>query len=288
MTLRVQSIGFIGAGRLAASLSAALQEAGYPVTAVASRNTQSAATLSSALGGGVKDGTAASVAGTCDLVFLTVADAEISALSAGLPWRAEQAVVHCSGALDLAVLDTASNRGALAGCLHPLQSFPSRSPEPARFGGIFCGIEAPAPLAAYLEDAARATGARSFRLEGVDRSLYHAAAVFASNEVVALMAAASRLWGAAGLPETTAREALSPLLLASAANVARQPLAQALTGPVARGDVATVRRHLAALEGEPELARLYRALSAELLRLELGHSPEIARQLAALLHAEPE
>lgn len=288
MTLQVRSIGFIGAGRLAASLSAALQEAGYPVTAVASRTASSAESLALALNGTVTAMAPTEVTASCDLIFLTVSDSEIGGLAAALRWRAEQAVIHCSGALDLAVLDTASNRGALAGCLHPLQSFPSRSPEPARFKGIFCGIEAPAPLAAYLEDAARATGARSFRLEGVDRSLYHAAAVFASNEVVALMAAASRLWGAAGLPETTAREALSPLLLASAANVARQPLARALTGPVARGDVATVRRHLAALEDEPELARLYRALSAELLRLELGHSPEIARQLAALLHAEPE
>ena len=283
MTLQVRSIGFIGAGRLAASLSAALQEAGYPVTAVASRNAHTAETLSSALGGGVQAGTAASVAGTCDLVFLTVADAEISALSAGLPWRAGQAVVHCSGALDLTVLDAASNRGALAGCLHPLQSFPSRSPQPARFKGIFCGIEAPAPLAAYLEDAAHATGARTFRLEGVDRRRYHAAAVFASNEVVALMSAASRLWAAAGLPATTAREALSPLLLAAASNVASHPLSEALTGPIARGDVATVRRHLEALAGEPDLARLYRLLSAELLRLDLGHSPETAAQLAALL-----
>ena len=283
MTLQVRSFGFIGAGRLAASLSAALQESGYPVTAVASRNAHTAETLSSALGGGVQAGTAASVAGTCDLVFLTVADAEISALSAGLPWRAGHAVVHCSGALDLTVLDAASNRGAFAGCLHPLQSFPSRSPEPARFKGIFCGIEVPAPLAAFLEQAVRAVGAHSFPLEGVDRRLYHAAAVFASNEVVALMSAASRLWAAAGLPATTAREALSPLLLAAASNVARQPLAQALTGPVARGDVATVRRHLEALAGEPDLDRLYRLLSAELLRLDLGHSPETAAQLAALL-----
>lgn len=87
-------------------------------------------------------------------------------------------------------------------------------------------------------------GAQPFRLEGVDRTLFHAAAVLVSNQVVALASAAGRLWTLAGLPDHLGREALSPLLLAAAANVARLELGNALTGPLAEGDVATVEAHL--------------------------------------------
>jgi predicted short-subunit dehydrogenase-like oxidoreductase (DUF2520 family) len=116
-----------------------------------------------------------------------------------------------------------------------------------------------------------ALGGRTFRLEGIDRAAYHAAAVFVSNDVVAAMAAASRAWTLAGLPAGEARGALSSLLTASAAAIAERPLTEALTGPVARGDVETIRGHLAALESEPELQALYRGLAAELLRLDMGH-----------------
>jgi predicted short-subunit dehydrogenase-like oxidoreductase (DUF2520 family) len=97
------------------------------------------------------------------------------------------------------------------------------------------------------------------------------------------MAAAARTWAAAGLPEATAREALAPLLLGAARSIAGRELPDALTGPVARGDVATVERHLAALADEPDLLELYRRLAAELLRLPLGHEVDVHERLAALI-----
>lgn len=281
MEFEIRSIGFIGAGRLAASLSAALRAAGFSVRAVASQDRASARTLATAIG--VTEAAPQRVVDSCDLVFLTVPDAVIAPLTALLPWRRGQSVVHCSGALGLSALEPATKRGALAGCLHPLQSFPSRSPEPARFQHIYCGVEAPEPLGNYLESLVSAVGASPFRLEGVDRRLYHAAAVFMSNHVVALASAATRLWELAGLPQSAAREALSPLLLAAAANVTALPLNKALTGPVARGDLATIEGHLRALEATTDLRELYRALSAELLELNLNQPPAVARQLAELL-----
>ena len=131
--------------------------------------------------------------------------------------------------------------------------------------------------------AARSGGARPFPLEGVDRAVYHAAAVVASNHVIALASAAARLWAMAGLPVESGREALAPLLLAAANNVARMELALALTGPVARGDIATIARHLDALERDPGLRELYRQLSDELLRLPLGHDEATTGRLRALL-----
>lgn len=277
----IRSIGFIGAGRLAAALAAALRDAGYPVRIVASRDQASATAFGSRLS--MQAAAADAVVEACDLVFLTVPDSHIAALAGSLPWRPGHSVVHCSGALGLDVLAAAAERGAMPGCLHPLQSFPSRTPEPARLHGIFCGVEAPEPLGAYLEALATAVGSHSFRLEDVDRRLYHAAAVFMSNDVVALASAATRLWHLAGLPQTLGREALSPLLLSAARNVAALPFREALTGPVARGDVATIEGHLRALEAAPDLRELYRRLAAELLNLDLGHSEEVSRRLDDIL-----
>jgi predicted short-subunit dehydrogenase-like oxidoreductase (DUF2520 family) len=118
-------------------------------------------------------------------------------------------------------------------------------------------------------------GATPISLAGVDRSLYHVAAVFASNYAVAIMAAAEKAWTAAGLSARTARPALSPLLTAVAANIARMDLTDALTGPVARGDAETVERHLLALMADPALLDLYRRLADELLAVAPGSADAI-------------
>ena len=263
------SIGVIGPGRLGASLAAALTAAGYHVARAAGRDREAARSL----------------ARECDIVFLTVPDARIEPVCAALPWHAGQSAVHCSGALGLDVLAPAAEAGAATGCFHPVQSFPSRQPEPERFRGIVCGVEAGGELGTVLERLAHDLGATTVRLEGVDRALYHAAAVFASNAVVALAAAAERTWALAGLPPATAHAALSPLLLGAASNVAALGTVTALTGPVARGDVATVERHLRALAADPALLDLYRRLGAELLALPLGLPDEARARLAALFEA---
>lgn len=283
---RSLALSFVGAGRLGTALSVALDGAGYRVVAVASRSERSAAALAERLPAATVytlDGLPA----RADVVFLTVPDGAIERVAETLPWRDGQAVVHTSGAHDLSVLGGATRHGALAGCLHPLQSFPGEAGEAGepgeRFREITCGVEAAEPLGGLLEAMASDLGARSVRLEGVDRAAYHASAVLASNDIVALAAAAGRAWEIAGLAPGDAGAALAPLMRGAVENVARLPLEQALTGPLARGDVETVERHLAALGADPELLALYRALGAELLRLELGHPEEVARRLRALL-----
>jgi len=286
------SIGVIGAGRLGASLAVALAAAGYTVSAVAARTLETAEAVAAQVrstGAQCAAVTPAEAAAACDLVFLAVPDAAIEAVATALPWRPGTGVVHTSGATGLAALAAASRAGALTGCLHPLQSFPTRAGDAARFHGIVCGVEGAEPLGRTLERITAGLGATVVRLEGIDRALYHAAAVMAGNDVVALMAAAARAWAAAGLPSGTARLALSPLLVGAAGNVAAHELPQALTGPVARGDAETVARHIEALtrvEGAaPGLAALYAALGRELLRLPLGHPAATAQQLGQLFAA---
>ncbi|MEE8337412.1 MAG: DUF2520 domain-containing protein [Dehalococcoidia bacterium] len=293
MSAAVGSIAIIGAGRLGCSLAIALDSAshraGYALRAVASRDPASAEALAARIDG-ARAASPAEAAAASDLIFLTVPDGEIGPLAASLPWRGGQSAVHCSGALTLDVLAPAADAGALTGCLHPLQSFPSRSldtsDDASRFRDIACGIEAPPPLDAVLEGIATDLGASVLRLEGVDRARYHAAAVFASNYAVALAAAARRAWELAGLPGDRARAALAPLMLGAAQNIAGDELAAALTGPVARGDAATVERHLAALDGDPALAALYRRLGAELLALDLDHPADVAARLRELFDAD--
>jgi predicted short-subunit dehydrogenase-like oxidoreductase (DUF2520 family) len=219
----------------------------------------------------------------CDLVLLAAPDDALAPLIAALPWRAGQAAVHCSGALGLQVLEPARAAGALCGCMHPLQSFPERFGAPERFHGVVCGVEADGALGARLEALCTQLGARSVRLEGIDRARYHAAAVLASNYVVALHAAAAEAWTLAGLPEGLAREALAPLTQGVAENIGRLPLERALTGPIARGDAATVARQLAALAQRPALQAVYRRLGAALLALPLPLPPERRAALEALL-----
>jgi predicted short-subunit dehydrogenase-like oxidoreductase (DUF2520 family) len=225
----------------------------------------------------------ASLAANCDVVFLAVPDAAIAPTCEAIIWRPGQVAVHCSGAVGLDALASAVASGATAGCLHPLQSFATREPHPERFAGIACGVEGADPAGSMLQEIVRDLGARPFRLEGVDRKFYHAAAVFVSNLLVALASAGARLWVVAGLPEEMARESLSPLMLTAAANAAALPLERALTGPVARGDVATVEGHLAALTGHPGLRELYRTLSAELLEIRVARTADEEAALRRLL-----
>ena len=280
-------VGIVGPGRLGRALFGALVAAGCAPPAIAVRRADAATALERALPG-ARAGTLEALTAGCELLFLTVPDAAIAGVAGSLAVGPQHVVVHTSGALGLDALASAARRGAAVGGFHPLQTFPAgESPAAAgaRFRGIVCGVEGEGALGALLEALAGDLGATSVRLEGVDRAAYHAAAVLASNDVIALMAAATRAWALAGLAAAAARPALAPLMTAAAENVRTLPLAQALTGPLARGDVATVAGHLDALAAEPALAALYRALARELLALELGHDAATASALHALLDA---
>ena len=284
---RSSSVGIIGAGRVGGALADALLKSGWRLDAVASRSKESADILASKLPFVVAMEIEALIA-TSDLVMLAIPDDELERLADKSLWRQDQAVVHLSGSRNLEVLKSVTERDGLVGCMHPLQTFPTGE-EPSlarlRFEGIACGIEAPDPLGGILEVMAADIGARSFRLEGVDRAMYHIASVFVSNNLVASMAAAARVWSLAGLPSNEAQMALSPLLQSTAATVAERSLSEALTGPVARGDLETIRGHLESIESIPELARLYRGHANELLNLDLGHSEEMIATLQVLLNS---
>lgn len=169
----------------------------------------------------------------------------------------ETAVGHVSGATALAALASASRRGCPVFSLHPLQTIPHGE---APLTGAPCAVAgSDAAGLAVARSLAAAMGMRPFEVPEENRATYHAAAVIASNFLVALEESAAAALEAAGV--ANAREVLAPLVLRTAANWADAG-AEALTGPIARGDEETVAVHLRALaERAPELAPLYEALA---------------------------
>lgn len=216
-------------------------------------------------------------------MFLAVPDDSVQPIAELLARTGQRiaesvAFVHLSGALELDALEPLRARHAI-GSFHPLQSFPEPRP-PAALHGIFVAIDgSSASLRRSLSALARAAGARPKRVGDGERALYHAAAVFASNYVVALLDEAVLLLRAAGWSETAATSGLLALTQGTLASVRKRGAVAALTGPVRRGDVKTVERHLDALAGLPA-ADLYRMLGLIALEIavEAGLEPAAAER----------
>ena len=266
-------IGFIGAGKVGTALAALLHARGVNVRAVAGRTTTSSHRM--AVAARLEPGTATSRAATVahsDIVFLTVPDDAIGPLcqeiAASGGWREGQGVVHCSGALSSSVLQPAAGLGALVASFHPLQTFASTEAAVAHMPGSTFAIEGDAPLVEQLDRLALLLDGVPIHLTATQKTLYHAAAVMASNYTVTLAALAADLLVGQGIaPDTnTALRYLMPLLRGTIDNLDTLGVPAALTGPVARGDAGTVARHLAALDQTaPELAQVYRDLGKSTL-----------------------
>ena len=287
------SIGIIGAGTVGTALAFRLAQAGYPIVAVMSRTRASAERLAATLGesGGncrVYDA-AQGVADYANLVFVTTPDDVIGAVVASVRWRAGQSVAHCSGADSLGPLEPAQRAGANVGGFHPLQSFASVSQAIENLPGSTFALEAEEPLLGTLESFAHALEGRIVRLGPGDKVLYHAAAVIACNYAVTLMNMATDLWEQFGVSKKDAIDALLPLLRGTLNNLANVGLPHALTGPIARGDVGTIRKHLEALEARaPALLPAYRVLGLQTIPVALGKGridQDRAAELRALLES---
>jgi predicted short-subunit dehydrogenase-like oxidoreductase (DUF2520 family) len=265
---RSPRVGFVGTGKVGSALAAALHAAGYNVSAVASRRFASADALAARVPGCTAYETPQAVVEDCDLVFLTVPDAAIEPVAASLRWRRGAAAVHTSGIATRAALAGAARQGAATASLHPLQTFAGAAVE---LSGCCFAVEAEAGLRVTLLSLVESLGGRVVELRAEDKALYHAAAVLGSNYVVTLLALATDLWLRLGVERAEGLRALLPLLKGAVANLESAGLPGALTGPIARGDAATVELHLRALaQSAPEAVEVYRALGLQTLPLALA------------------
>ena len=217
------------------------------------------------------------------IVFLAVPDGAVKDVAVRIArMEASEAVsfVHLSGALGLDALAPLRERHAV-GSFHPLQSFPTPRP-PEAFRDITVAVDASTPsLLRRLRGIARALGARPKRVDDASRVLYHAAAVFASNYLDVVVAEAVRLLREIGWTEAESTAALMPLVEGAVDNIRRRGPIQALTGPIRRGDVQTVERHLEALEN-PGLYRMLGQVALEVAK-EAGLQPAAARRIKRAL-----
>ncbi len=251
---RPRATAILGAGRLGRALAAALRAAGREVRGPLGRGADPA---------------------DAEVVLLCVPDAEIAAGAAAV--GPGPLVGHCSGVTGLDVL------GAREGfSLHPLMTV---TDDGADFAGAGCAVDGTSPASrAAARDLALALGMRPVALAPADRPAYHAAASVASNFLVTLEAAAERLAATAGLE----RADLVPLVRATVDNWARLGGERALTGPLARGDEATVTRQRAAVaERAPDLLAVFDALAGATRALARAHDPGMrtVRTVAALREA---
>ncbi len=195
-----------------------------------------------------------------DLVLVAVRDDAIAEVAERIGDKTEDPIVHMSGVAGLDVLSSARR-----GSFHPLQTLPDPATGADRLAGAGVAVAGSDPrVVASLYELAELLGMHPFSVDEQHRALYHAAAAAASNFVVTALAIAHRLFREAGVDPSHAE----PLTVAVVDNVHRLGVAQALTGPVARGDVATVAAHLAAIAAAvPEQLDGYRAMVSETARV---------------------
>jgi predicted short-subunit dehydrogenase-like oxidoreductase (DUF2520 family) len=255
----------IGPGKVGTALGALAFQRGSPVAALGGRDRARLEAAAPQMGE-PRIGLPKEVAGLGQIVLLTVSDDAIERVcqeiaSAGA-FAAGSIVAHCSGALDSAVLRSARERcGCTIASIHPLQTFPTVQAAVERLPGTAWFGEGEEEALGAVERLAFLFGAASVhRLAPGGKAAYHAAAVLASNGLVALLDAALAASRQAGLSRDTAALSLRPLIHATLANVEALGTEAALTGPIARGDLGAVQRHLEALADDPDLRDVYCAL----------------------------
>lgn len=215
----------------------------------------------------------------CGLILITVPDDAIPSVAQGLAGASfsfrRKVVLHSSGALDSGVLAPLRSRGASVGSIHPLQTFGRRV---LSLSGVHFAVEGDEPAMRLAQSLVTAWHGKLLRIKASQKPLYHVAATFASPLFTPLMEAAVRLMGRAGVGRKAAAAALRPLLLTTIENFLHTGK-QSWTGPFARGDAGTIRKHLRALDRhDANLARYYRAAALAALVL-FGRHPDLQRLL---------
>jgi predicted short-subunit dehydrogenase-like oxidoreductase (DUF2520 family) len=281
-------IGFIGAGQLATALAWSLARSGYRVVGAASRSRAPAEKLSSGIADARAFDDAQVLADASDLIVIAVPDDSIAPVARSVTWRQNHYVVHCSAATELSALSAAAEQAASTGGFHPLQTFTNTEAAMQTLPGCAAAIEAAdQSLLDLLWGMASALGCKPFRLPAGARPLYHASGSFAGSFLVRLINDALDLWVAFGVDREQAFQALLPLTKGTVAALEANGPVKSLAGPIARADVGTVERHIAALrERAPELVPAYLDLARRSVAISAakgGASTEKLEALKALL-----
>jgi predicted short-subunit dehydrogenase-like oxidoreductase (DUF2520 family) len=276
-------LGIIGAGIVGTALAVRLSRKGYQIIAVNSRSRSSSLRLVQNVGGGQIFDSPQAVADNADFIFITTPDDSIPVIVNQTRWHTGQYVVHCSGADSLDVLEIARISGAQVGSFHPLQTFAGIQKAIDNLPGSTFALEGEGFILDILKDMANALEGPWIKLGAGDKAAYHTAAVMTSNYMVTLVKLATDLWDSFGISREQAIQALLPLLKGTINNIENLGVPNALTGPIARGDIGTIQIHLETLKStSPNLIPVYCQLGLQTIPVALAKGRINERQAKEL------
>ncbi|MGI5911246.1 MAG: Rossmann-like and DUF2520 domain-containing protein [Syntrophomonadaceae bacterium] len=257
-------LGIIGAGVVGTAIGVVLNDKGYEITGVYDINPESSKELAKRVGC-ISYPSPQEVSRSADIIFITTSDSAIEDVVNRMAdhdaFRAGQVIVHMSGAQSSEVLDRAKSFGALVLSVHPLQSFASVERAVAILPGSIFSIEGDQEAYDIAVGIVETLGGEYFFIDREAKPLYHAGACVVSNYLVTLIDLGIKLLESTGIPRHKALRALLPLITGTMNNVQKIGIPGALTGPIARGDLSTVIKHLDCLEEvTPEFLKLYSLL----------------------------
>jgi predicted short-subunit dehydrogenase-like oxidoreductase (DUF2520 family) len=260
---RKPSIAIIGPGNLGSAMACALHAAGFRILEIVHRGGASARHARAlARSIGACDAITGEAHLDADVTWICVGDAAIAGCAADLAkrgsWKGKIAF-HASGALRSRELKPLSKRGAAVASVHPMMSF-VRNVRP-ELEGVTFAIEGDARAVRAARQIARQLGGQPVQIDARRKAMYHAFGAFTSPLIVATIAAAEQVARKAGLSQSSARAAIAPILRQTLSNYIERGPAGAFSGPLVRGDVETVRRHLRVLRATPEARAAYVALA---------------------------
>lgn len=279
-----ETLAIIGAGRVGRALGQRLRSLGWRVGPIVTRSVATARAAVSAIGGGRPCAGLTRQAVAAKLILICTPDDAIGQTAAELARIGGEElkgeiVLHTSGALDSTALEPLAKLGAATGSLHPLQTFTGKR-LPCLDGTVFA-IEGSRTALRTARRIVRGLGGVAVHVAGADKPAYHAAGAMVAGHALALVEAAAQILMSAGFTHRQASLALLPLLRQMLDNFERLGPGPAWTGPLARGDYATIAAHAAALERFPaEYREAYEALSRLAAAVLARHPEETQGRLA--------
>ncbi|RJQ56307.1 MAG: DUF2520 domain-containing protein [Actinobacteria bacterium] len=288
------SVSIIGAGKVGTAMGLLLAKSGYSIKGVSCRTEPHAVAVARRLSARAANGPA-EAASLGDLILVTTPDDAVARVVADIAaaggFSTGDVVFHMSGVLPVEVLEPARKAGAEVGCIHPMQSFADVEGAIEQLQGSVFGVTAAGRARVVALEVVEAVGGEAIDIEDRQKTLYHAAACVVSNYLVTLADYAEEIYRAIEVEPVAARRAYAPLIRGTAKNLLEKGPAEALTGPIVRGDVETVRAHLKKLTDSGIDTSVYRLLGARTVALAqrrgaLAH--ETADKLLALLYGDEE
>ncbi len=280
-------VGIVGTGRVGPSLAKVLRESSVEVSGIWGRNYEKC--LDASEFAGVKAyKNLEDLIERSKVIIIAVKDDAICHVAESIKGKLNGKVfAHTSGSIPSSVLKPLKEKGGLIGSFHPLQSFGSRESGVTLVRRCYIAIEGDEEAVKVLWKLAERIGAEPFRIETKGKVLYHASAVMACNLFYGLYYLATEMLSLCGVEEKVKDKVLIPLVEGTVENIKTLGPVKALTGPVVRGDVGTVKKHLEEMEGRflNEHVRVYKTLSKVLLRMakERGVDEKALKEIEKLL-----